>query len=95
MYIRLPGAAIWPPFRMRPRHRPGHPDRSIAAVTSTSNECERARMGAKGLSAAVAAVAALALSFKVLLGGLSKKAYDGLNGVISFSSKLIAGGCTG
>lgn len=47
-------------------------------------------MGAKGLSAAVAAVAALALSFKVLLGGLSKKAYDGLNGVISFSSKLIA-----
>lgn len=52
-------------------------------------------MGAKGLSAAVAAVAALALSFKVLLGGLSKKAYDGLNGVISFSSKLIAGGCTG
>ncbi len=49
-------------------------------------------MSGKTVSAtALGAVVAVAVSFKILVNLLGKKTYDGLSGVISFSSKMIAG----
>jgi hypothetical protein len=42
----------------------------------------------------VALVVAVALAIRLLVGRLGKQAYDGLAGVISFSSKMIAGELT-
>jgi hypothetical protein len=48
-------------------------------------------MSGKAVSAAFGAAVAVGLSFKILVNLLGKKTYDGLSGVISFSSKMIAG----
>lgn len=53
-------------------------------------------MSGKTVSAtALGAVVAVAVSFKILVNLLGKKTYDGLSGVISFSSKMIAGALHG
>jgi hypothetical protein len=45
----------------------------------------------KAVAALAGSAVAVVLSLKLLTSLIGKKAYDGLDGIISFSSKLIAG----